>query len=93
MATSSASSISSEFAPITPPGRGSSGPPPGRLERVGDEPVVRVNLHEPPASELGLVAGSLHLLEAEPVRLIDPRLELLLHRQRDIERHRRHRLE
>ena len=56
---------------------------PFRLERIGDEAVVGIDLHVAPARELGFIAQSLDMLAAQGVGLGGAGLELALNRQGD----------
>src|SRR5262249_13867103 len=59
---------------------------PFRLELVGHEAVVGIDLHEAPAREVGFVPRPLHVAPAQPIRLVGARLELLLDRERRLQR-------
>src|SRR5690606_15785915 len=62
------------------------------LQRIGNESVVRVALHEAAAREIRLVARPLDFLLAQPVTLFRATLDLLLDGQSDFERDRCDRL-
>ena len=61
------------------------------LERVGDEPVVRIDLAEATRGEVDLVPRTLDVLAPEAVGLVAADDEFLLHVQRDLDGKRRHR--
>jgi hypothetical protein len=54
------------------------------LESVGDEAVVRIDLHIPSPCEFCLVAHSLDMLAPQAIGLGGPRFEFLLNRQGDV---------
>ena len=57
------------------------------FQRVGHEPVVRVDLHVSAARQIAFVACALDLLAAHRVVLDAARLEFLLHLQGEFQRH------
>jgi hypothetical protein len=59
---------------------------PVRLERIRYQPVRRVHVKVAPLSQLGLVPGSLDLLLAQTVHLIQSGLHLLLDGERNFQR-------
>ncbi len=58
------------------------------FERIRDQPIIRVDLHVTTTGQVRLVVCAVDLLPAQAITLVDAALELLLHRQRDLERHR-----
>jgi hypothetical protein len=68
-------------------------PVPLGLEFVGHQTIVGIDLHEAPARQVSLVSRSLHLARPKPFRLVSARLDLLLHGEGGLKRHRRHRLD
>jgi hypothetical protein len=60
---------------------------PVRLELVSDQAVVRVDLHEPAAGQVGLVARPFHVAVPEVLGLVEARLKLLLHGEGRFQRH------
>ena len=61
---------------------------PFRLEDIGDKTVAGVGFHVAPSCELGRLARSLHGLLAECGHLVVAGLQLLVHAQRGLQRHR-----
>ena len=66
---------------------------PFRLERVGHESIVGIDLQEATLRQFGVVAGAFDLLLSQSVGLFGPRRQFLLHAERDLQRERRHRLD
>ena len=58
---------------------------PVRFQFVGDEPIRGIDLQIPAAGEIRLVARALDGAAMQPVGLVEPRLELLLDRQGDLQ--------
>ena len=72
------------------------GPQPGipvDFQRIGDEPIGGVDLKVPVARAVGLVLRPLDLPVAQAIGLLEARGDLLLHGQRELECHRRDRLD
>ena len=63
------------------------------LERVSDQTVVRIDLHEAAAGELDFMLGPLDALAMQLVDLIDASAQLVLHLERHLQRSGRHRVE
>ena len=63
------------------------------FERAGDKPVVRVDLHVAAARKLGVITHALQMLAAQGVGFPGACFKLMLDRQGDPERHRRHQLD
>jgi hypothetical protein len=63
------------------------------LEGVGDEPVVRIDLHKASPRKLSVIAGSLDMLAAQGVGLGGAFLQFALNREGDLQSHRRHQLD
>ena len=59
------------------------------LQRVGHQPVGRVDLHVALAGVVGLVLRSLDLPVAQAIGLVEAGCDLLLDGERHLERHRR----
>ena len=55
------------------------------FESIGDQPVSGIDKQVPLARQLGLVLGALDLEAAQPIRLVEPRLDLLLGRPADLD--------
>ena len=57
---------------------------------IGNEAIGGINVHVSPLRQFGFIAGAFDPLLSQPVGFIEPRLQLLLNRQRDLQRQRRH---
>jgi hypothetical protein len=66
---------------------------PVSLERVGDEPIHRVDLHVAVPRLVGLVLRTLDLAVPQAISLVDPSRDLFLHGKRELQGHRRDRLD
>lgn len=64
-----------------------------RLPARGDQAVIRIDLQVAPAGQFSLVAGALQLRAAQGRGLLHALGDLLLHRKRDVDHWRRHRLQ
>jgi hypothetical protein len=63
------------------------------FERIGDQAVVRIDLHVATTGQLSLVAGPVHLFASQAIRFVRAHSQLLLHGQGDLEGHGRHHLD
>ena len=63
------------------------------FEGVGDEPVVRIDLHVASPGKFSVIAGSLDVLAAQGVGLGGAFLQFALNREGDLQSHRRHQLD
>src|SRR5258708_7210471 len=59
---------------------------PVRLERIGYQPIRRIDVKVASLSEFGLIPGALNLLLAQTIHLIQSGLHLLLDGERDFQR-------
>jgi hypothetical protein len=66
---------------------------PVRLQRVSYQAVIGIDLEETALRQIRFVARPLYVLVPHPVRLLVAAREFLLHRQRDFNCKRRHRLD
>src|SRR5690606_39182432 len=63
------------------------------LERIGDEPVFWIHLHESPPCQIGFILSTLDMLEADLIDLRYSGLHLAVDLESHIDRERRERFE
>ena len=65
-------------------------PIPIGFQRIGHQPVIRINAHVTTLSQFRLIASAFHLLFAQPLHFVQSGLQFLLHGERHFDGYRRH---
>jgi hypothetical protein len=55
------------------------------FKRIGHQAILGIDLHEPFLCRIGVVAGARDVLLSQPIGLVQPLVQLLLHDHRDFE--------